>query len=344
METKAQGITVRRGLFSLPDARLVLWGDSAFSNAPGEKSQFGIVGALCKDEEGVVQRCQFQNCVHVVSRSSTVKRVVRSTLAAEAYAVSETIETGQFIRHVLLELTETTASGLRSLRELERVPPSRIPVVVLSDSENLCRAAHRDAGQVSDKRLRIVISMIRESIGVQGAQVDRVKLKWVRTELMVADALTKDVPPDVMAVFRSFLNARACPVPPSKRKSVTAATDAFQVTVPSLPPGSAPKGGGSSLTASGTSPGSHPPTPPGPARARGRRDRTAGESSNTTAGDSEALLVLSSPSRSPIVCTSDSEAQDEQDGGQAGNCCAAASVSPAELQPSGTRSRLGRGH
>ena len=36
--------------------------------------------------------------------SSTIKRVVRSTLAAEAYSVSEAVEEAQWLRSVLAEM------------------------------------------------------------------------------------------------------------------------------------------------------------------------------------------------------------------------------------------------
>ena len=64
--------------------------------------------------------------------SSTIKRVVRSILAAEAYSVSEAVEEAQWLRSVLAE------------------------IVTLSDSFNLCQAVKPDKGTGSDKRLRIV--------------------------------------------------------------------------------------------------------------------------------------------------------------------------------------------
>ena len=52
--------------------------------------------------------------------SSAIKRVVRSTLAAEAYSVSEAVEEAQWLRSVLAEMWPSVPSSLpRSLRTVE---------------------------------------------------------------------------------------------------------------------------------------------------------------------------------------------------------------------------------
>ena len=110
--------------------------------------------------------------------SSTIKRVVRSTLAAEAYSVSEAVEEAQWLRSVLAKIWPSVPSSLpRSLRL----------IVTLSDSFNLCQAVKSDKGTGSDKRLRIVTAMLREVFfRAQGAT-----LAFVTTATMLADAFTK---------------------------------------------------------------------------------------------------------------------------------------------------------
>ena len=119
--------------------------------------------------------------------SSTIKRVVRSTLAAEAYSVSEAVEEAQWLRSVLAEMWPSVPTSLpRSLRIVE-MDSLRRPIVTLSVSFNLCQAVKSDKGTGSDKRLRIVTAMLRQVFcGAQGAT-----LAFVTTATMLADALTK---------------------------------------------------------------------------------------------------------------------------------------------------------
>ena len=57
------------------------------------------------DVDAAIGSSDFRNVIPLMYKPATVKRVVRSTLAAEAYAVSEATETAQLLRHALLELT-----------------------------------------------------------------------------------------------------------------------------------------------------------------------------------------------------------------------------------------------
>ena len=106
-----------------PPAQLVTYGDASFANMEDSKS------------------------------SSTLKRVVRSTLAADAYSVQEAVEEAQWLRSVLAEIWTSVSSSLpRSLDSLRR------PIATLSDSFNLHQAVNSNKGTGSDKRLRIVNS------------------------------------------------------------------------------------------------------------------------------------------------------------------------------------------
>eukprot|EP00974_Lingulodinium_polyedra_P002827 264533-Lingulodinium_polyedra.AAC.1 len=55
--------------------------------------------------------------------STTIKRVVRATLAAEAYACTETVEAANWARQVYTELLEREPAGEISLRAVERKAP-----------------------------------------------------------------------------------------------------------------------------------------------------------------------------------------------------------------------------
>ena len=151
--------------------------------------------------------------------SATVKRVVRSTLAAEAYAVSEGVESLQYIRALLLELvSDPSKVGLRQIESFEQQPLGSMPppdcgtdaakdgfqytVYLRTDSDNLSKSLHKDSGSVKDKRLRIVISMLRETLELE----PWVKVQWAPTHEMVADCLTK-VDSPLLPLFEAFMRS-----------------------------------------------------------------------------------------------------------------------------------------
>ena len=60
-------------------------------------------------------------------------------------------------------------------------------IIAYSDAHNLTQTVGKDTGAVQDKRLRIVVTMLRDST----AALQNTTLEWVPTWKMVADALTK---------------------------------------------------------------------------------------------------------------------------------------------------------
>ena len=68
----------------------------------GEKSQYGFIIFETHRPKEFWQGL-FQVGSLLFWSPATVKRVVRSTLAAESYAVSEAVETAQWLRHVMCE-------------------------------------------------------------------------------------------------------------------------------------------------------------------------------------------------------------------------------------------------
>ena len=127
---------LRRNLIEVRTATLCAWGDSAFSNAPGKKRQYGyIVGASHSPDDYLDGR--YDKGLVLTWQSATVKRVVRSTQAAEAYATTETLEAAQFLRHALAEIYGYARAVPRSLRDIER-GPAEVDVrvgVEINDSE-----------------------------------------------------------------------------------------------------------------------------------------------------------------------------------------------------------------
>ena len=189
LATRDRGLTIPRNRIDLQQAHIVYYGDSAFANAEGCKSQFGILGCLVSDVTKFVAGYVSLGFI-LAWHSATVKRVVRSTLAAEAYAVSEATEHAELLRYLLSEVY----FGSDVLKSLEESEP-KYPVTIVTDSHNLYANLPKDLTSIADKRLRIVIAMLRQTL--VGRQFT--ELLWIRTIQMLADALTKvGISPDAL--------------------------------------------------------------------------------------------------------------------------------------------------
>ena len=182
------GVLIRRNRINLADCEIICWGDAGFANTEGEKSQAGCCFGLVPKGESLAMSISgdFTNLVPLMGLSGTVKRRVRSTLAAEAYAVSEGVEWSQLVRFVMLELATPPKPTVSTLRRVERTPDKYL-IVCFTDSDNLSKSCRQDSGGVKDERLRIVISMLREVLEIE----PWIKIVWGPTNRMVADALTK---------------------------------------------------------------------------------------------------------------------------------------------------------
>ena len=219
IKTRDLQLTFRRATCEVAKATIVAWGDSAFANAEGEKSQCGVVVGLTERPDEVINEMQFQHCIPMEWRSATVKRVVRSTLAAESYAVSETTETAQWLQQVLAEILRS-GRGPIDLREMEKGDVA-LPVRLQTDSENLAQSIRKDAGQVQDKRLRIVISMLRQVVATMSRRRPaNMVIQWIPAWKMVADALTKLMQASMLRAFLSATPFKATPTPARSAASV----------------------------------------------------------------------------------------------------------------------------
>ena len=126
------------------------FGDAAFASSEDAKSQFGeIVLATSPENIEKVQQGRYECAVLLSFRSATIKRVVRSTLSSEGYAISEAAELTEWTRQVIAEIRSPPGT---SLRTIER-SAEQIPAAVYTDSNNLYDTVGKDAGAVNDRRL-----------------------------------------------------------------------------------------------------------------------------------------------------------------------------------------------
>ena len=114
---------------------------------------------------------QHENCCTLTWHGGKIKRVVRSTIAAEALSLCEGIEDGIFLKHLLTEMLPDR---------------SNTSIDVYVDNRDVVDALY-STKSVDDKRLRIDISSIKEFIS--NGEVNSVK--WCAGSLQLADCMTK---------------------------------------------------------------------------------------------------------------------------------------------------------
>ena len=95
--TAEMGIVIPCGVVNLETCSVACYADAGFANAEHEKSQCGLVCCLTHSPE-LLKTGRFDLSTIISWQSSTIKRVVRSTLA-----VSEGLESAQWFRHLLTE-------------------------------------------------------------------------------------------------------------------------------------------------------------------------------------------------------------------------------------------------
>ena len=138
------------------------YGDASFGKLEDGRSQGGVYIELVSNNK----------TSPVTWYSKRIKRVVKSTLAAETLAMAEAIEAGQLISAITSEI----------LYEGRK----KIPVEAVTDNYSLYECAHSTKSN-SDRKLRIDLGIIREAI-----TKDELVLKWVPTSCQLSDILTKD--------------------------------------------------------------------------------------------------------------------------------------------------------
>jgi len=144
-----------------PELRLVVYSDASHANLPDGVSSAG--GHLI-----LLVGCDEKSCILTWS-CNKIRRVVKSTSAAESLALLEGLEDAIYIQTILKELLQ-----------------QQIPIDANIDSKNLHNVIH-STKPVTEKRLRIDVAAIKQM--VEKKEVNQVK--WVPTQLQIADCLSK---------------------------------------------------------------------------------------------------------------------------------------------------------
>ena len=159
---------------SLEDCCLVAFSDASHANMPGMGSQGGYMlfvannGVASSDDQAAM----------VEWSSHRIKRTVRSTLAAEAAALSEAQDRAEHARVVLAEMLGTNISVWSDAL--------KIPCYYVIDANSLYDLLNKQGSLPQERRVALDILAMREAL-----ERDSDKLRWVPTRHMLADMLTK---------------------------------------------------------------------------------------------------------------------------------------------------------
>ena len=152
-------------LGNLNNIKLITYSDASHANLPDGTSSAGGFIIFLQGENG--------NSCPIYWESKKIKRVVRSTLAAETLASSESIETSYYVKSLLRDILNKTENE------------KDFHIVAHVDNKSLYENVY-STKKVEEKRLRIDLGMITQHID-QG----HLTMKWVDTAHQISDSLTK---------------------------------------------------------------------------------------------------------------------------------------------------------
>ena len=116
-------------------------------------------------------------------KSQVEKRVCRSTLAAETYALATGVEAADWLRVLLLESRDVKFNIAEWSERTKDLKSRR-----LCDAKSVCDYLIKDVGSPQDKRVAIELAALKQLLN-RGLGDE---LRWVDNSVMVADPLTKD--------------------------------------------------------------------------------------------------------------------------------------------------------
>ena len=190
------------GIVNWQDCGVLTVSDASFSNEPGYKSQQGRSHFLTSAKDLKDEAVTAYRVLPIAFSSTTMKRVCRSTLQAEAYALQSGIESGDRIRALIAE----TNGAFDDLRNWENPARRAVPQLLLSDCRSLVEHLNSEIpAKISDKRHGIEMAAIRQQLWTDDVRRTWTEypsggdaLIWISTSTMVSDVLTKSMRPDLL--------------------------------------------------------------------------------------------------------------------------------------------------
>ena len=151
-----------RKMESLDECHLECYSDASFANLPGGGSQGGFI-ILLRDPVG--SRCP------IYWQTRKIRRVVKSTLAAEALALLDCAEAAVYVAAVMSELAHCV---------------SKVKIHCYIDNKSLLDALY-SSKRVDDRRLRLDLAVLQDML----EKKELTSISWVSTSAQLADCLTK---------------------------------------------------------------------------------------------------------------------------------------------------------
>ena len=142
--------------------KLAVFSDASYANLHDGGSQGGFVIFLMDDQS---------HCCPIAWASRRIKRVVKSTLAAETLSLVDASE-------MAVLLSYSIGSMLFNRNCL-------IPIVSYTDNKSLFEAVHSTTS-ILDKRLRVDIAILREMV-----ERKEMTVEWIEASKQLSDSLTK---------------------------------------------------------------------------------------------------------------------------------------------------------
>ena len=176
-KAKQEALTVTIPSIPMQDLVIVAVSDASHATMRGLGSQAGWLTILA---DGAIRKQEAPATV-VGWSSHKLRRVVRSTIAAETMGLSTAVEHAEFTRAALLELTDPSFT-LKHWQEHVH----KISVLWIIDAKSSYDHLTKDSGLPDDKRLAIDVAALRQQREQTGSEI-----YWLPGPQMPCDVLTK---------------------------------------------------------------------------------------------------------------------------------------------------------
>ena len=155
------------------------FGDASFASAKQLSAQQGLFIMACTERLGNNETTEFSP---IVWHSKQIGRVVRSTLSAEAYAMSSSLDKLTWIRCMWGFIKDPNFLWSKPETSLKQEPSG----LMITDCKSLFDLITKNAvPNCQEWRTTIEVMLLKEQ------SKDHTTCRWVSTAIMLADGLTK---------------------------------------------------------------------------------------------------------------------------------------------------------
>ena len=139
-KAQSERVSIKFPVLDLSCCSVVIYSDASYGNLPDGSSQGGFMIFLCDE------KCA---CALITWSLTKIRRIVRSTLAAECLALQDAADTGILISSLFSELLNSESQPMN--------------IICKTDSKGLYKALY-STKCVQDKRLRVDMARLRQMI------------------------------------------------------------------------------------------------------------------------------------------------------------------------------------